>query len=450
MSNVKMIRTALLVTVLLSLQSASATVLTFEVERQDTYVGVDQDIVHPYGYRVDEPNRPSGDYLQGNGWTRNVVVTYGTANTAKLLTGDGGGIQGGITVPNGDMETPGPNYGFFGLPEWDAWQSNIPNARWWKDPRYGSTEPNEPETQPAEGTYHCAVMFQSGWSYNNLNHTILPSTTYTVSMDVRTSPTATAGNLSIEAYPDDGIAAPGQLPALGSASILSGDVPNTANDWATVSFDFTTPASGDPVGQNLYLRVVQGDFAAINEWAYVDNVRVSIPPPVNPDSWDRVAMFDFDVAPPADPTWDFTFTPDRGFAVDLNSFDLDPLGDGGGNQSGTWSVSQDDENGAVIDSGSWNNLAANSVVNVDMSSVGGSYNGPVVLRLIVTSGDARKLAIDNIDYDQVSLNCDKGFQLGWDLVPDCFINLPDFAGLAIVWMTCNDPTDPGCVDTWPQ
>jgi hypothetical protein len=181
-----------------------------------------------------------------------------------------------VPVPNGDFETPGDNY--VAPPTWGTWLSNIAGARWWKDPRYGSTAPPEPETQPAEGTYHNAVMFQSGWSYNNLNHTILPNVTYTVSMDVRTSATATAGNLGIEAYPDDGIVAPGQLPAMGNAFIQSGDVPNTPNDWATVSFDFTTPASGGGVGLNMYVRVVQGDFAAINEWAYVDNVRVSYVP----------------------------------------------------------------------------------------------------------------------------------------------------------------------------
>ena len=213
---------------------------------------------------------------------------------------------------------------------------------------------------------------------------------------------------------------------------------------------------GGGVGEVLVLRIVQQDGytnpvtgevnvgGGVWHWACFDNVRVSLPG--GGEQWDKVAKLAW--TDPADAAWDFLFTPDRGYAVDLNSFDLDPLG-AAGNESGTWTVYQDDEDGAVIDSGSWTNLAADSTVTVDMSSVGGSYAGPVLLRLTITAGDAGQMAVDNIDYDQIALACDRGYQLAWDLDSDCFIGLSDFALFAAQWMNCNDPTDLDCSPSWP-
>jgi hypothetical protein len=259
-------------------------------------------------------------------------------------------------------------------------------------------------------------------------------------MDVRTSPTATAGNLAIEAYPDDGITPVGDLPKLGIGSLASPNVPSD-DTWATVSFQYTTPASGGVVGQNLYVRVIQGDFYAVNEWAYVDNVRVSYPGE-GAEAWDKVAKLQWDTLDEA--TWDVVLAPDRGFALDLNSFELDPR-DANSSESGNWTVYQENQDGPVIDSGSWVDLIGNSVVNLTMVP----YAGPVLLRLNITAGQPGRMAVDNIDFDQVALSCDDGYQLGWDFEPDCIINLPDFALFAAEWMKCNDPAEMNCEPTWP-
>ena len=58
----------------------------------------------------------------------------------------------------------------------------------------------------------------------------------------------------------------------------------------------------------------------------------------------------------------------------------------------------------------------------------------ILLRLTITSGEADLMAIDNVNYDQVKLNCDKGYEMAWDLEPDCSIDFLDFAKMAAKWM----------------
>ena len=207
---------------------------------------------------------------------------------------------------------------------------------------------------------------------------------------------------------------------------------DTNTVWRELNSSFSTPGigGGGGVGMPMTIRLIQQDGFTNGHWHYAmfDNVRITYP--VDFSDWGKVAVLPY----PLGANWDILFAPDRGYAVDLNSFELDPAGNGGGNQSGTWTVYADDENGAVIDSGSWTNLTANSVETVDMSSVGGSYNGPVLLRLVITSGNYHLMAIDNVNYDQVTLDCDKGFEEAWDLEPDCSIDFLDVAKMAAKWM----------------
>ena len=429
-----------LMAALLFVQSASATTLTFDVEDENVYVGPAEAIKDSYGYRVTDPNRVNGNYLEGNGWTHNITVTYLPKGQGGLLTAGGGGIvEVEVAVPNGDFETGTP-FSPGAMPPWD-WGHNTTYGyeNFFQENRYGSTAPPSEETWPSAGPYHCAAFYQGGWAYNDLSHIILPSTTYTASFDLRgTNETNPTGWVGLQIYA-------GEEHEMFIAQD-SNDAPGA--DWDTVTFDFNTAVHPDAVGEILSLRLVQqdGHTGGLYHYVYIDNVRMTYP--VDFSDWDKVAQLPY--VPSEQESWDIILTPDRGYAVDLNSFELDPLGVAGGNQSGNWTVFQDDENGAVIDSGSWTNLIVNSTENVDMSSVGGSYAGPVLLRLTITGGNAGELAVDNINYDQVKLDCDKGYEMAWDLVPDCSIDLLDYARFALDWLECNDPLNVNCGETWPQ
>ena len=413
---------------------ASATVLTFDVEDENAYIGSEVAFQPLYGYRVDDPDRYSGNYLQGTGWTPNVTVQYAAHGSSQLLTADypaGGDID--IPVPNGDFEQGSPYVD--GFPSW-TWGHNIGDARFYQEPRYGSTAPPEEVTYPADGQYNCATAYKGGWLYNDLAHVILPETGYTVAVDVKGSGNSPTGWVGFQVYA-----------GAAHSTYITQEGRSDANDvWLTVSTSFTTPASGGGVGEILALRLVQqdGHTDGIWHWACFDSVRVSMPGDSG-ELWDKVAKLSWDTLD--DATWDVVLTPDRGFALDLNSFELDPR-DTDSAEAGNWTVYQEDENGAVIDSGAWLDLAGNSVEAVDMSSVGGAYAGPVLLRLNITAGLPGRMAVDNINFDQVELVCDDGYQLAWDFDPDCIINLLDLAVFAPDWMKCNDPTDMNCEPTW--
>ena len=413
---------------------ASATVLTFDVEDENTYIGSEVVVQPLYGYRVDDPDRYSGNYLQGTGWTPNVTVQYAAHGSSQLQTADypaGGDID--IPVTNGDFETGTPYQKGTGLPPW-VWGHNVTGGyeNFYMEPRHGSTAPPEPDTWPNDGQYHCATFYQGGWAYNDLTHVILPETQYTVAVDVRGNGNGPTGWVGIQVYA-----------GAAHATFLSQNGRSDANDiWVPVSTSFTTPASGGGVGEVLALRLVQQDGHTDGtwHWACVDDVRISIPGDSG-ELWDKVAKLSWDTLD--DATWDFVLTPDRGFALDLNSFELDPR-DADSAEAGNWTVYQGDENGPVIDSGSWLDLPGNSVVNVTMSP----YAGTVLLRLNITAGLPGRMAVDNINFDQVELACDDGYQLAWDFDPDCIVNLLDLSVFAFEWMKCNDPTDMNCEPTW--
>jgi hypothetical protein len=444
MISVKAMRLMALVLAACLVQNAGATILTFDIETDDTYVGSNKNVPGDYGSRAAAADTSAANHLEGNGWTPNITVAHLPEGGVDHLSGDGDKLfatllsEPNVTIPNFDFETPGDN--FVDPPVWGPWLSNVGGARWWKEPRHGSTAPPEPETHPDEGQYHCAVMFQSGWSYHDLSHVILPDTTYYVSMDVRGSPTAQTGNVGFQLY-----AGAAHAIFLAQDFIQNGDV-STTDQWDTVDAYFTTAASGGGVGDILSIRAIQGDMAGVNEWAYVDNVQAWIADPNtcyfaartdDGGDWDKVAKLSWDNASLAN--WDMILTPDAGFAVDLNSFELDPTG-AVGDESGTWTVYQDDENGAVIDSGSWSNLANNSVVSVTMDP----YAGPVLLRLNITGGTPGNMAIDNVNFDQAPVDCDTVYEAGYDMpadiFTDCQIDLNDF-GLQVADWLLQGPAD---------
>ena len=455
MKNVKLtMPIVVLLATLLAVQTASATVLTFDVEEGDAYVGNLKNVPNSYGDGATAANSPDGDYQQGNGWTPYISATYLPQGGIDPSTGEGTKLYAveieDIAVPNGDFETGTPFEKGTGLPPW-VWSHNEGNANFFMEDRYGSTAPPEEQTYPDAGDHACASFYQGGWAYNyDLNHDILPNATYTFSFDVRggLEPSGPTGWMGVQAYWVSGsnfIAQAGFTEA------------ETTHEWKSKTFEFTTDDTGagtssGGVGQNLVLRLVQQDGHTGGEWhyAYMDNIQAKV---VDPNSgyygartysdgvWDKVAMLSWDTLDYA--TWDFIFTPEHfNFAVVLNSFDLDSYGGSAADETGNWTLYQDDENGAVIDSGSWSlgTAGANQTVNVSMTP----YTGPVLLRLTITGGTGGFMAVDNINFDQAPINCDGVYDGGYDMTsdvyPDCSTDITDLSLLAGDWLL-NDPVD---------
>lgn len=94
----------MLFTVLLFLQSTSAGVLTFEVQEADVWIGNNKNIPDYYGTNVTVADTPGGDYLEGNGFTPKVSITYLPKGGADPGNGDGTPDAGGgnVALANGD------------------------------------------------------------------------------------------------------------------------------------------------------------------------------------------------------------------------------------------------------------------------------------------------------------------------------------------------------------
>ena len=455
MKNIKLtMPIAVLLATLVAVQTASATVLTFDVEEGDAYVGNLKNIPNSYGDGATAANSSIGNYQQGNGWTPYISVTYLPQGGIDSSTGDGTKLYAveieHIAVPNGDFETGTPFEKGTGLPPW-VYGANDATGNFFQEIRYGSTAPVWPETYPAEGPHAVGAFYKGGWAYNyDLNHDILPNATYTISFDVRggLEPSGPTGGMGVQAYW-----------VSGSNFIAQGNFTEaeTTHEWKNKTFEFTTDDTGagtssGGVGQNLVLRLVQQDGHTGGEWhyGYMDNIQAKV---VDPNSgyygartysdgvWDKVAMLSWDTLDYA--TWDLIFTPEHfNFAAVLNSFDLDSYGGSGADETGTWTVYQDDENGAVIDSGSWSlgTAGANQTVNVSMTP----YAGPILLRLTITGGTGGFMAVDNINFDQAPINCDGVYDGGYDMLtdvyPDCRTDLEDLRLLASDWLR-DDPVD---------
>ena len=107
---------AIALAAILFAQTARATVLTFEVEDGDAYVGSLVNLPDTYGFRVDEADNLDGNYLEGNGWTPNVTVTY----LPK------GGFNGGAVYPTAKSTIDINNGGFESYSDGDpTWQSPV-------------------------------------------------------------------------------------------------------------------------------------------------------------------------------------------------------------------------------------------------------------------------------------------------------------------------------------
>ncbi len=78
-----------------AVQTASATVLTFDVQESNVYVGNNKNIPDSYGSDVTAANTPDGDYLEGNGWTPAITITYLPKAGVDPGTGDGNSDTGG-------------------------------------------------------------------------------------------------------------------------------------------------------------------------------------------------------------------------------------------------------------------------------------------------------------------------------------------------------------------
>ncbi len=91
-----------------------------------------------------------------------------------------------------------------------------------------------------------------------------------------------------------------------------------------------------------------------------------------------------------------TFTPDADIGVQINSFDLDDWGET--SHEIDWTIYQDEVGGTVLDSGSTGSFSGDMTVTTS----GLSYTGTLVLELTHT-GTRTYLAVDNLNFDQVSL-----------------------------------------------
>lgn len=95
----------------------------------------------------------------------------------------------------------------------------------------------------------------------------------------------------------------------------------------------------------------------------------------------------------------YTFTPDSGVAVQVNSFDVFGY-TASLSQSIQWFLHQDTVSGTVFDSGSTSaGLSYGSPVLV--TTAGSSYQGTVVLEILHDTGNLGELGMDNLNFDQV-------------------------------------------------
>jgi hypothetical protein len=432
---------------------ASGTILTFEVEKDNAYSN-NTTIGDSYGSRVTDGDSQKGNYLEGNGWTPDVSVAYTTDHATGFLTADGGLIpllNGGFNE-NVPAWTGPPATDIDPIPLW----TEIFNAG------SGGFLRSTNEAVPGGSISYPGANEGTGYATFFGNHSIHQSTPHNLTVDEQYI-------LSVDLTHDDGFNEPGDgfflRISAGPAENTSIPLAERQIDYAelveaqwinfSVSFDATAEniaaagATGQ-IGQPLWIRLIATPFPTGTPFIHADDVQFTVEAS---DTWDQVAVLPDPVPVAGDPNNPFTdpnqsfisFIPGRGFAVDVNGFDLDPSRDLAENQTGFWRLYQDSPTGAVIDSGVWDIAdATNQSVAIDMSSVGGSYNGTVVLQVASTGGTDGNMAIDKLDFDQVKLNCDEGYVSAVDLVEDCQIDILDLHAFAADFLTCNDPQGSGC------
>jgi len=96
---------------------------------------------------------------------------------------------------------------------------------------------------------------------------------------------------------------------------------------------------------------------------------------------------------------DFTFTPDPGYGVKINSFNLIDYPSFGGGHTNTWTIYKDVAGGTVLASGTVT-VPPNTTTSVTTGF--GGYMGTTILRITqVTQERTDDLALDNLNFDQI-------------------------------------------------
>lgn len=96
----------------------------------------------------------------------------------------------------------------------------------------------------------------------------------------------------------------------------------------------------------------------------------------------------------------FTFTPDLGVHVRINSFDVQT--EDSSTKSGQWWVRQDSITGSILAQGSWSISDGTGLYplhTIDLSSAGW-YEGMLVLEINQTQGSLNDTCFDNIEFEQ--------------------------------------------------
>ena len=179
------------------------------------------------------------------------------------------------------------------------------------------------------------------------------------------------------------------LAAPAEATILTFEINNEGNDIPM------PPSYGDnvsisPDGNFNYLEgngwtpnIVLGYSAVKGQIRYYSD-----------GEWDHVAYLAGNPGESNPYTFLFTFTPDAGYGVDINSFTLDPYESASNDVA--WTVYAGSVGGSVLASGS-ESFSDDLGVAVTMSP----HFGTVVLEIDNISGDRESLALDNLNFVQV-------------------------------------------------
>lgn len=168
-----------------------------------------------------------------------------------------------------------------------------------------------------------------------------------------------------------------------NVSAASGNVIDGADTW---TFNY---GEGNGFTPNVVASFDHGTDA-VNNNAYRDI----------PGAWNDGVDFLYGlVNTTAERKFWITLTPDAGYGVRLNSFELRDYPALNAPHTVEWNVFQDTIGGASLASGT-SNVPANGSDEVN-TGLAGFYTGTIVLELHHTAGHGEVLALDNINFDQV-------------------------------------------------
>jgi hypothetical protein len=180
----------------------------------------------------------------------------------------------------------------------------------------------------------------------------------------------------------------------------AGDNYNIGEYYDTSGDGYGSRISSSPVAyhEDTWASDISGQFTQGNGWT--PNIKVAWTPPTNWQTYtgwslEDVAQID---GSSTDNPLDLIFTPDAGYGVLINSFDLDEWAGGGGCVV-EWEVFDDT---GTLASGTWtgNDAGFRSTVNTGLTIGDMTIGNVVTLRFMQTSGETTYLAMDDTNFDQ--------------------------------------------------